>query len=205
MNKRISATQSPYVFKQRSSIHGYGIYARRDIPKGARVIEYVGERITKAESERRADALLREAQGNVERGAVYIFELNRRYDIDGNVGYNTAKYINHSCDPNCEADVIRGKIWITALREIAQGEELTYNYGYDLDEFEDHPCRCRTSRCVGYIIAEEHWLRLPKTLIDLLLTNRNGKSPNPDIDDARRFAIGKGKVNKKKGISFTRT
>ena len=162
--KRIPVTKSEYVLKRRSSIHGYGIYARQDIPKDARIIEYVGERITKAEAERRSDVFLKEAKDNTERGAVYIFELNKQYDIDGNVRYNTAKYINHSCHPNCEADVIRGKIWVIALRDIAKGEELTYNYGYDLDSFEDHPCRCRTNRCVGYIAAEDHWPELTRIL-----------------------------------------
>ena len=162
--KRIPATKSPYILKRKSSIHGYGIYARQDIPKGVRVIEYVGERITKAEAERRSDIFLKVAENNAERGAVYIFELNKRYDIDGNVSYNTAKYINHSCHPNCETENIRGKIWTIAFRDIAKGEELTYNYGYDLDSFEDHPCRCRTNRCVGYIAAEEHWPKLSKIL-----------------------------------------
>lgn len=164
MSRKILATRSPYIMRRRSVIHGHGIYARQDILKGTRVIEYVGECITKAEAERRSDVFLKAAQGNVERGAVYIFELNKRYDIDGNVSYNTAKYINHSCEPNCEAENIRGKIWTIACKDISKGEELTYNYGYDLDSFEDHPCRCRTNRCVGYIAAEEHWPRLTRIL-----------------------------------------
>lgn len=155
-------TSSPFVLKRRSSIHGFGIYARRDIPKGTRIIEYVGERITKKEAERRADEDIFASKADSEKGAVYIFVLNKRYDIDGNVGYNTAKYINHSCDPNCETEIIRGKIWVIALRDIAKGEELSYNYGYDLDDYQDHPCRCRTGRCVGFIASEELWPRLRK-------------------------------------------
>lgn len=157
-------TRSPHIIKRRSSIHGFGIYARRDIPKGTRIIEYVGERITKKEAERRADEDLFVARSDSEKGAVYIFVLNKRYDIDGNVSYNTAKYINHSCDPNCETEIIRGKIWIIALKDIRLGEELSYNYGYDLDDYQEHPCRCRTHRCVGYIASEELWPRLRKMI-----------------------------------------
>lgn len=162
MSTRNIPTKSPYVIKRKSSIHGYGIYARCDIPKGARVIEYVGDRITKSESVKRAEQNFLKAEQDQDHGAVYIFVLNKRYDIDGNVFYNTAKYINHSCDPNCETDIIRGKIWVIALRNIAKGEELYYNYGYDLDEYEKHPCRCRTNRCVGFIASEELWPRLRK-------------------------------------------
>lgn len=157
-------TSSPYVIKRRSSIHGYGIYARKDIPKGARVIEYVGERVTHRESEKRADRDIFASQADAEHGAVYIFVLNKRYDIDGNVSYNTAKYINHSCDPNCETEIIRGKIWIIALRDIPKGEELSYNYGYDLDDWEKHPCLCQTDKCMGYIASEELWPRLRKLI-----------------------------------------
>ena len=157
-------TQSPYVIKRRSSVHGFGIYARKDIPKGTRIIEYVGERITKKEAERRGDEDMFAAKTDRECGAVYIFVLNKRHDIDGNVSYNTAKYINHSCDPNCETENIRGKIWVIALRDIPKGEELSYNYGYDLDDFTQHPCYCRTNRCVGYIASEELWPRLRKLI-----------------------------------------
>ena len=151
-----------YVVRKKSSIHGYGIFAKTDIPKGIRVIEYVGEKITKAESNRRGPLLIQYAQKHHQAGAVYLFELNKKYDIDGHVAYNTAKYINHSCNPNCETDIIRGHIWIISLREIKKGEELLYNYGYDFETFEDHPCRCGADRCVGYIMNEDHWPKLKK-------------------------------------------
>jgi uncharacterized protein len=161
---RIPNTTSPYVSKKRSAIHGYGIFAKKDIPKGARIIEYVGEKITKAEAERRGPLLIDYAQKHHESGAVYLFILNKKYDVDGHVPYNTAKYINHSCDPNCETDIIRGKIWVIALRDIKKGEELGYNYSYDIDEYEDHPCRCGSKRCVGYIVEEDAWPKLKKLL-----------------------------------------
>jgi SET domain-containing protein len=156
-----------YIVKKKSKIHGIGIYAKKFIPKGTRIIEYFGEKITKAESNRRGPLLVKYAKEHHELGAVYLFELNKRYDIDGHVPYNTAKYINHSCEPNCEVDIIRGHIWTIALRDIVKSEELFYNYGYDdFEGFKDHPCRCGSSRCVGYIMAEEHWPKLEKLLVD---------------------------------------
>ena len=151
-------TTSRYIIVRKSKIHGTGVFARTDIPEGTRVIEYVGDRITKAESDRRYEiAWERSQHGNDDKGVVYIFTLNKRHDIDGSVRWNTAKYINHSCDFNCETDVIKGRIWIIAMRDIKKGEEVSYNYGYDYDAYEDHPCRCGSPRCIGYILAEEHW------------------------------------------------
>lgn len=152
---------NPYIIKRKSSIHGYGIFAKRFIPKETRVVEYIGEKITKAEAERRGPKLVEYAKSHKEHGAVYLFELNKKYDIDGHVHYNTAKYINHSCDPNCEVQIIRGHIWIIALRNINESEELFYNYGYDdLQEYHEHPCYCGADRCVGFILSEDHWPKL---------------------------------------------
>lgn len=159
-------TSLKMVVKKRSGIHGFGIFAKTDIAKGSKIIEYVGEKITKAESDRRGPKLVEYAKKHHESGAVYIFELNKRYDIDGHVSYNLAKYINHSCDPNCETEIIRGHIWISAIKDIKKGEELFYNYGYDLDTFEDHPCKCGSSRCVGYIVDEDHWPKLKEVLAE---------------------------------------
>lgn len=146
-----------------SPIHGRGLFATRDIPEGMRIIEYVGEKITKAESNRRGWAQFERAQQTGEAG-VYLFTLNKRHDIDGDVPWNAARLINHSCDPNCESQIIRGRIWIIALREIRKGEELFFNYGFDLECYEDHPCGCGSRRCVGYIAGEEYWKELGKIL-----------------------------------------
>ena len=127
-----------------SPIHGQGGFAVRFVRKDARVIEYVGERITKAES------LLRcEAQN------WFIFGLDDEFDLDGNVEWNPARFLNHSCAPNCEALCEYGHIWIVALRDIQPGEEITFNYGYDLMDYQEHPCQCGASECVGYVVAEE--------------------------------------------------
>jgi SET domain-containing protein len=136
--------ESAWVDFRGSAIDRLGGFARADIPAGTRVIEYVGERITKAES-------LRRCESNNE----YIFTLDDEHDLDGNVPWNPARLLNHSCAPNCEAVLDEGRIWIIALRDIRPGEELTFNYGYDLENYREHPCRCGAVECVGYIVAEE--------------------------------------------------
>jgi SET domain-containing protein len=153
-------TISQYVAVRLSGIHSKGIFAKKDIPKETRVIEYVGEKITKAESERRALIPLNKSKKNKKFGAVYLFELNKRHDIDGKVTYNTARFINHSCDPNCETHLIRGHIWIVSIKKIKKGTELCYNYGYTLEDYKDHECRCGSVNCVGYILDEKHWHKI---------------------------------------------
>ncbi len=140
-----AAIRDTVVF-QPSRIHGSGGFAALDAPAGARLIEYLGERISKEESRRRCD------EGNP-----FVFHLDDEADLDGNVDWNPARWLNHSCEPNCSADFTEGRIWIVALRDIAAGEELTFNYGYDLTDYQDFPCRCGTPGCVGFIVAEEYF------------------------------------------------
>ncbi len=157
------ATTSPWVRQAASAVHGLGLYARKAIPKDTHIIEYVGERITKAESNRRDDArLARQAAGGDD--CTYLFEINQRHDIDGAVNWNTARLINHSCEPNCETDVVRSHIWISALRDIAAGEELTYDYGFDWDHWRGHPCRCGAANCFGYIVKRNQRWRVKRAL-----------------------------------------
>jgi hypothetical protein len=151
--------QSRYCEVRGSEIHGRGVYATSFIPKETRIIEYVGERIDKKESERRG---ISQHAKSLKTGdaAVYIFTLSKNYDIDGNVPWNTARLINHSCAPNCEAWVEGRRIFIHALRDIDAGEELTFDYGFDVDCYEDHPCLCGRAECVGYIVSREQWPEL---------------------------------------------
>jgi SET domain-containing protein len=134
---------------KRSPIHGTGAFAKAAIPTGTRILEYVGERISKAES-------LRRCEGNNE----CIFALNSEQDLDGDVVWNPARFINHSCKPNCEARMESERIWVVARRDIQAGEEITFNYGYDLEDYQDYPCRCGFLNCVGYIVAEEFFERV---------------------------------------------
>lgn len=134
-----------------------------DIPAGTRIVEYTGERITKAESWRREQARIRRARTGRD-GSVYIFVLNKRHDIDGRTSRNPARLINHSCEPNCRSDIIRGRIYVLADRDIARGEELTFDYGYSYAEARQHPCRCGTPSCPGFIVTESQRWRLRRVL-----------------------------------------
>lgn len=152
-----------WVQSRDSAIHGRGVYARVTIPSGTRIIEYTGERITKAEArQREAERLERQRRG--EDSSVYIFDLNQRYDLDGRSETNLARLINHSCSPNCVAETIRGHIWIIARRDIPAGEELTFDYGFPYKEWRLHPCRCGSPRCVGFIVNQHQRWRLRRLL-----------------------------------------
>ncbi|MCC6354693.1 MAG: SET domain-containing protein-lysine N-methyltransferase [Verrucomicrobiae bacterium] len=163
--KARAATTSPHIEVRRSEIHGTGVFASREIARGTKVLEYVGEKIGKAEAERRSIAQIERASASGG-AAVFVFELNSRYDIDGDVPWNTARFINHSCSPNCEVEIARGRIWIVARRRIRAGEELSYDYGYDFEAFEEHPCRCGSRACAGYIVRTGLRRRLKRVLAE---------------------------------------
>ena len=138
---------------RRSPIHGLGAFALQDIPKGTRIIEYVGEKISNAECDRRYD------DEKMSRHHTFLFILNKKQVIDANYGGNESMYINHSCDPNCETFIPRGRIWIESMRDIKAGEELTYDYMYDMDKsytdddlFKLYACRCGAGKCRKTIV-----------------------------------------------------
>ena len=148
-------------FKKKSHVHGSGLFAFQNIKKGTKIIEYIGDKVTKKEGDKRADKQIKKYKRNKNNGMVYIFELNKLYDIDGSVAHNHAKLINHSCNPNCEVEIINNEIWISALKNIRKNTELSYNYGYSYDtDYVDHVCKCRSSNCIGYILDEDHWPKL---------------------------------------------
>ncbi len=175
----LEPTTSPWVRQADSAVHGYGLYASQDIPKGTRVIEYVGEKITKAESDRR-DEVRRARQDGGDDGCVYLFILNKRYDINGDVSWNTARLINHSCDPSCETEYADGGIWISSIRDIAEGEELSYDYGFDWENWEEHPCLCGAPTCCGYIIDKTQRWRVRREL-----ARRAGEKSGEDISEKK--------------------
>ncbi len=111
----------PRVQRRRSKLHGWGVFALEDIPKNKRIIVYTGEKISHKESLGREHRYLTD-------GAIWCFLLNSRWVIDGHVGGNDARFINHSCKPNCYTQIIDGLIWVRAAKTIAKGEELTYDY-----------------------------------------------------------------------------
>jgi SET domain-containing protein len=120
--------------KRRSRIQGSGVYATTPIPKNKRIIHYAGEKISNQES-------LKRERRYIKRQNIWCFKLTTRTVIDARVGGNIARFINHSCRPNCYIDIQGGIIWIRAARTIRKGEELTYDYNTDGDGL--IRCRCR--------------------------------------------------------------
>jgi SET domain-containing protein len=146
----------------KSKVHGTGIIADQNIKKNSKIIQYIGEKITKKEGDRRSSARLKKYLTKKNEGSVYIFELNNKYDIDGSFKYNKARYINHSCEPNCEVDIIKNEIWIISIKQIKKGQELSYDYGFSFDEddYTDHPCKCGSKNCIGYIVSKDDWKKV---------------------------------------------
>jgi SET domain-containing protein len=144
---------------RRSPIHGSGVFALRDLAAGESLLEYRGRRLTHAEAD--------QGYGNNHHsGHTFLFTLNERYVIDGNVGGNAARWINHSCAPNCQAFLIESRepgseqdrVVLEALRDIRAGEELTYDYGIVLEVRHTArlkhiwACRCGSTNCTGTLL-----------------------------------------------------
>ena len=149
-----SSPGRPPPFELRESpIQGRGAFATRPIRKGARIIEYTGERISQDEADKRYDD---EAMG---RHHTFLFTLDEKTVIDAAVNGNEARFINHSCDPNCQALIEDDRIFIYALKDISPGQELCYDYAYERAEGMDeesekiYVCRCGAKNCRGTILA----------------------------------------------------
>ena len=124
----------PRIARRKSALHGWGVFALEPINKNTRIITYDGELIDHKESFKRETKYL-------ERGEIWCFTVNRRWVRDATVGGNIARFINHSCRPNCYFQIVDKTIWIRASRKILAGEELTYDYRTIGDK--TIQCRCR--------------------------------------------------------------
>ena len=141
---------------KKSNIDNRGLYAATNIKKNTKIIEYKGKIITVKETETNPKF------DNDK--AIYLFNLNKKYDLDGDFKYNTARLINHSCDPNCEVDGVGLKLWIYAVKDIKKNEELTYDYGFSFDkDYKDFPCKCGAKKCVGFIVNSQSRWRIKKS------------------------------------------
>jgi SET domain-containing protein len=151
--RRTTTKANKYFELRRSNIQGKGAFATRPIKRGTRIIEYAGERISPEEADRRYD------DGGMGRHHTFLFSVDSKVCIDAAVDGNDARFINHSCEPNCEAVDERRRIYIEAIRDIAPGEELTYDYQYERDGTEDekwekiYRCTCGAPTCRGTILA----------------------------------------------------
>lgn len=142
------------LFEVRSSpIHGLGVFAARRIRQGARIIEYTGEHITPEEGDRRYE------DDQSDHPHVLLFAMDKRTVIDAGVGGNEARFINHSCEPNCKAVTEKRRVYIEALKGIAAGEELTYDYNLTREGKDDaamekrYACRCGAKTCRSTMLA----------------------------------------------------
>jgi SET domain-containing protein len=138
---------------RRSGVHGKGVFALKAIAKGETIIEYTGEIITWKQAQKR------HPHNPEEPDHTFYFHVDEQRVIDAAIGGNAARWINHACKPNCEADEVDGRIFIKALRKLEPGEELFYDYGLIIDEpytrklkkrFE---CRCGAKRCRGTMLS----------------------------------------------------
>jgi hypothetical protein len=154
-----ASSMSDLITTRRSRIHGNGVFAAAHIKRGTRLIQYKGQ----LRSHKEVDRVYGE---EIDTGHTFLFTLNDTYVIDANLHGNDARWINHSCDPNCEAvhvededeDPARDAIFIDAIRDIAAGEELTYNYGIVLAEAHTPEmkrlwaCHCGSKNCSGTML-----------------------------------------------------
>ena len=140
---------------RRSGVHGKGVFALVDIPRGERIIEYVGEIISWDEAQRR------HPHDPDDPNHTFYFHVDEQRVIDALHGGNASRWINHSCGPNCEADEENGRIFIKSLRKIKAGEELNYDYGLVIDEpltpelKAEYPCWCGTPQCRGTLLSSD--------------------------------------------------
>ena len=141
-----------WIVVRRSKVHGNGCFARCFIPKGTRLIEYLGERMSHKEADRRYE---NEDAGN---NHTFLFIADRRTVIDATVGGNEARWINHSCDGNCESEIEKSRVFIDARRDIEKGEELGYDYQIGRDKSDPpnvdqiYACRCGSPKCRGSML-----------------------------------------------------
>jgi SET domain-containing protein len=141
-----------WLLVRRSKVHGNGCFARCFIPKGTRIIEYLGERVSHKEADRRYEG------ADVNDNHTFLFIADRRTVIDATRGGNEARWINHSCDGNCESETEKGRVFVDALRDIEKGEELGYDYQIGRDKNdppnvdEIYACRCGSPKCRGSML-----------------------------------------------------
>jgi hypothetical protein len=157
-----SSAVSPLIRVRRSKIHGTGVFAKKAIRKGTRITQYVGEHISHAEADRRYENKAHDDNHT------FLFTLDSRTVIDGGSGGSSARYINHSCDPNCETVIDKKRVFVEAVRAIRAGEEICYDYMIERDK-SDPPdidvifaCRCGSKNCRGTMLLPPKKVRRKK-------------------------------------------
>jgi SET domain-containing protein len=159
VSKKISPSSNRRIQTRRSGVHGKGVFAVQDIAEGETLMEYVGEVISWAEAQ------ARHPHDPTDPNHTFYFHIDENHVIDALFGGNSSRWINHACDPNCEAEEKNGRIFIKALRNIHAGEELNYDYGLIIDERytaklkAEYPCWCGADNCRGTLLAPKRGRR----------------------------------------------
>jgi hypothetical protein len=151
--------RTPLVEVRHSPVHGYGVFALRRIRKGTTIMEYLGDRVSHEEADSRYE------NKDINDNHTFLFTVDSKTVIDGGVGGNDARFINHGCDPNCASASHKKRIYVEAVRTIQPGEELAYDYQIERDP-EDPPnvdeifaCRCGAATCRGSMLVPRKKLR----------------------------------------------
>ena len=150
--KQAARPPNKWLVVRRSKVHGNGCFARRDIPKGTRIIEYLRERISHKEADKRYEG------ADVNDNHTFLFIADRKTVIDATKGGNEARWINHHCDGNCESETEKGRVFVDAIKNIKKGEELGYDYQIGRDKNDPpnvdkiYACRCGSPKCRGSML-----------------------------------------------------
>jgi len=175
-----------WLLVRRSKVHGNGCFARRFIPKGTRVIEYLGDRISHKEADRRYE------NADVNDNHTFLFIADRRTVIDATKGGNEARWINHSCDGNCESEIEKSRVFIDARRDIEKGEELGYDYqiGRDKNDPPDvdqiYACRCGSPKCRGSMLWPPKRAKARKKKVARKAAAKRGTGARSKVGAAKR-------------------
>jgi SET domain-containing protein len=159
VSQKITPESNRRIQTRRSGVHGKGVFALQDIAEGETLIEYVGEIISWPLAQER------HPHDPTDPNHTFYFHINETHVIDALFGGNSSRWINHACDPNCEADEQNGRIFIKALRNIYAGEELNYDYGLIIDQRytpklkAEYPCWCGAANCRGTLLAPKRGRR----------------------------------------------
>jgi hypothetical protein len=192
-------TTTDLIEVRRSNVHGLGVFAAKQIPKGARIIEYVGERVSHDEADRRYE------EKDANDSHTFLFIVDGKTVIDAGVDGNDARFFNHSCDPNCESTVEKRRVFIEAIRDIEAGTELTYDY--QIQREDDDPqnidevfaCRCGFPQCRGTMLwpTERKAKRKKAKKKAGAKTKTGAKTKNQSKNKSGAGAKGKGKAGAK--------
>jgi uncharacterized protein len=140
-SRKNNGDAAPIILRN-SAIHGKGCFAAREIRRGEYIVEYTGEVISRSEAIRRDDPAY-------DKYSPYVLQISRNRFIDARFDDGPARFINHSCDCNCDIERLRGRVFVVAARDIPKGAELTYDY--DFNDGGKHPCLCGSTQCRGHL------------------------------------------------------